>query len=83
MPSATSSSPSGSWGFGVGVIHDGSWGRDGGLGSSLRVNPELDLTVIVLTARMWESLDLPPAHRDIRDIRDAARATVAGRSTRN
>jgi len=69
-----------SWGLGVGVGRDGSWGWDGGLGSSFWVSPELDLTVIVLTQRRWESPDLPQVHRD---IRDAALTTVAGRSTRN
>ena len=55
-----------SWGYGVAVGHDGSWGWDGGLGSSFWIHPELDLTVIVLTQRMWESPDLPAAHREIR-----------------
>ena len=55
-----------SWGYGVAVGHDGSWGWDGGLGSSFWVQPELDLTVIVLTQRMWDTSDLPQVHREIR-----------------
>lgn len=67
------------WGYGVAVGRDGSWGWDGGLGSSFWVNPELDLTVIVLTQRLWESSDLPQVHRD---IRAAALATVTSRGPR-
>jgi CubicO group peptidase (beta-lactamase class C family) len=55
-----------SWGYGVAVGRDGSWGWDGGLGSSFWIHPELDLSVIVLTQRMWDSPDLPLAHREIR-----------------
>jgi CubicO group peptidase (beta-lactamase class C family) len=54
-----------SWGYGVAVNHDGSWGWDGGLGSSFWIHPELDLSVIVLTQRMWDSPDLPLVHREI------------------
>jgi CubicO group peptidase (beta-lactamase class C family) len=55
-----------SWGYGVAVGLDGSWGWDGGLGTSFWIHPELDLSVIVLTQRMWDSPDLPLAHREIR-----------------
>lgn len=55
-----------SWGYGVAVGRDGSWGWDGGLGSSFWIQPDLDLSVIVLTQRRWDSPDLPLVHREIR-----------------
>jgi CubicO group peptidase (beta-lactamase class C family) len=55
-----------SWGFGMAVGHDGSYGWDGGQGSSFWISPGLDLTVIVLTQRMWDSSDLAAVYREIR-----------------
>jgi CubicO group peptidase (beta-lactamase class C family) len=54
-----------SWGFCLAVSDNGAFGWDGGFGSSWLVDPAADLTMIVLTQRMFESADLPPAHRDI------------------
>ena len=63
-----------SWGFGLAVNDDGSYGWDGGLGTSWLVDPAHDLTVIVLTQRMFETSDLPQVHRDIRAAAYAALA---------
>lgn len=54
-----------SWSFCQAVHDDGSFGWDGGLGTSWRVDPGRDLVVIVLTQRMWERSDPPQVHRDI------------------
>jgi CubicO group peptidase (beta-lactamase class C family) len=54
-----------SWSFGQAVYEDGSYGWNGGFGSSWLVDPARDLTVIVLTQRLFDSPELPPAHRDI------------------
>jgi len=56
------------------VNDDGSYGWDGGLGTSWLVDPAHDLTVIVLTQRMFETSDLPQVHRDIRAAAYAALA---------
>ena len=53
---------------------DGSFGWDGGLGSSWLVDPARDLIVIVLTQRMFESPALPAVHRDIQAAAYAALA---------
>jgi CubicO group peptidase (beta-lactamase class C family) len=63
-----------SWGFGLAVNDDGSYGWDGGLGTSWLVDPAHDLTVIVLTQRMFETSDPPQVHRDIRAAAYAALA---------
>jgi CubicO group peptidase (beta-lactamase class C family) len=55
-----------SWGFCQMVQDSGAFGWDGGLGTSWHVDPANDLTVIVLTQRMFDSADLPPAHAAIR-----------------
>lgn len=54
-----------SWGFCQAVNDDGSFGWDGGFGSSWLVDPHRDMCVIVLTQRLWETSDLPQVHRDI------------------
>jgi CubicO group peptidase (beta-lactamase class C family) len=63
-----------SWSFCQAVYADGSFGWDGGLGSSWLVDPARDLIVIVLTQRMFESPALPAVHRDIRAAAYAALA---------
>jgi CubicO group peptidase (beta-lactamase class C family) len=63
-----------SWGFCQAVYDSGAFGWDGGLGSSWLVDPSQDLTVIVLTQRMFESPDLPQVHRDIQAAAYAALA---------
>jgi CubicO group peptidase (beta-lactamase class C family) len=42
-----------SWGFGQAVLGSGAFGWDGGLGTSWLVDPANELTVIVLTQRMF------------------------------
>ena len=63
-----------SWGFCQAVYDGGAFGWDGGFGSSWLVDPARDLTVIVLTQRMFETSDLPQAHRDIQAAAYAALA---------
>jgi CubicO group peptidase (beta-lactamase class C family) len=54
-----------SWGFCQQVRDDGSYGWDGGLGTSWLVDPGHDLVVIALTQRMFDSPETPQAHRDV------------------
>ena len=61
-----------SWGFCQAVYDNGAFGWDGGLGTSWLVDPSPDLTVIVLTQRMFESPDPPQVHRDIQAAAYAA-----------
>lgn len=63
-----------SWGFCQSVSDSGAFGWDGGLGSSWLVDPAEDLTVIVLTQRMFESPALPRVHRVIQAAAYAALA---------
>src|SRR6266568_769618 len=46
----------------------------GGLGTSWLVDPSRDLTIIVLTQRMWETSQLPPVHTEIQAAAYAALA---------
>ena len=61
-----------SWAFGQSVLDSGAYGWDGGLGTSWLVDPTCDLTVIVLTQRMFETSQTPAAHRDIQAAAYAA-----------
>lgn len=61
-----------SWGFCQAVYDNGAFGWDGGLGTSWLVDPSQDLTVVVLTQRMFESPDPPQVHRDIQAAAYAA-----------
>jgi CubicO group peptidase (beta-lactamase class C family) len=63
-----------SWGFCQAVYDDGSFGWDGGFGSSWLVDPNRDLVTIVLTQRAWETSDPPAVHRDIQAAAYAALA---------
>jgi CubicO group peptidase (beta-lactamase class C family) len=63
-----------SWGFCQAVYDSGAFGWDGGLGTSWLVDPSQDLTIIVLTQRMFESPDPPQVHRDIQAAAYAALA---------
>lgn len=64
------------WGFcqSVEVSGDraGAFGWTGGLGTSWTADPARDLTVIVLTQRMFDSPALPPLHAALRDLAYAA-----------
>jgi CubicO group peptidase (beta-lactamase class C family) len=61
-----------SWGYGQAVHDSGAFGWDGGFGSSWLVDPANDLTVIVLTQRMFETPEPPRVHRDIQAAAYAA-----------
>ncbi len=61
-----------SWGFCQAVYDSGAFGWDGGLGTTWLVDPSQDLTVIVLTQRMFDSPDPPQVHRDIQAAAYAA-----------
>jgi CubicO group peptidase (beta-lactamase class C family) len=63
-----------SWGFCQAVYDSGAFGWDGGLGTTWLVDPSRDLTVIVLTQRMFESPEPPQVHRDIQAAAYAALA---------
>jgi CubicO group peptidase (beta-lactamase class C family) len=63
-----------SWSFCQAVQDDGSFGWDGGFGSTWHVHPGSDLTVIVLTQRMFDGPQLPALHADIRAAAYAALA---------
>ena len=63
-----------SWGFCQAVYGDGSFGWEGGLGSSWRVDSANDLVVIVLAQRMFETSDPPEVHVDIQRAAYAALA---------
>jgi CubicO group peptidase (beta-lactamase class C family) len=54
-----------SWGFCQSVLDSGAYGWAGGFGSTWLVDPNHDLTVIVLTQRMFESPEAPPIHVDV------------------
>jgi CubicO group peptidase (beta-lactamase class C family) len=54
----------GSWGFGLAVRNDGSYGWAGGLGSTWLMDPNQDLTVMVLTQRMFAGSEPQPLHTE-------------------
>jgi CubicO group peptidase (beta-lactamase class C family) len=56
-------------------VRAGSFGWDGGLGTSWLVDPSRDLIVIVLTQRLWETSRPPAVHHE---LQDAAYAALAG-----
>ena len=64
------------WGLGtvggVGRARAGAIGWDGGLGTSFLVHPDRDLTVIVLTQRMFETAQAPAVHADLQSAALAA-----------
>jgi CubicO group peptidase (beta-lactamase class C family) len=61
-----------SWGFCQAVADSGAFGWDGVYGTSWLVDPNHELTVIVLTQRMFETGAAPQAHRDIQAAAYAA-----------
>jgi CubicO group peptidase (beta-lactamase class C family) len=65
-----------SWSLCQSVITEGaqagSFGWDGGLGTSWLVDPSRDLTVIVLTQRVWETSQPPAVHGELQDAAYAA-----------
>jgi CubicO group peptidase (beta-lactamase class C family) len=63
-----------SWGFCQAVLDNGAFGWDGGFGSSWLVDPARDLTMIVLTQRMFDTHEAPQVHRDIQAAAYAALA---------
>jgi CubicO group peptidase (beta-lactamase class C family) len=63
-----------SWSFCQAVYDDGSFGWDGGLGSSWLNDPTHDLTTIVFTQRQFDTHLPPPLHGE---LQAAARAALA------
>jgi CubicO group peptidase (beta-lactamase class C family) len=63
-----------SWGYGQAVLDSGAFGWDGGLGTSWLADPARDLTVIVLTQRMFDTHEPPALHREIQAAAYAALA---------
>jgi CubicO group peptidase (beta-lactamase class C family) len=65
-----------SWGLCQSVVTEGpyagAYGWDGGLGTSLLMDPARDLTVIVLTQRLFETAQAPPVHVDLQTAALAA-----------
>jgi len=61
-----------SWGFGQAVMNNGAYGWAGGFGSTWLVDPHEDLTVIVLTQRMFDSPEPPALHADFQAAAYAA-----------
>jgi CubicO group peptidase (beta-lactamase class C family) len=57
----------GGWGFGMGTPLDGvgSFGWDGGTGTSWRTQPSTATTAIVLTQRVMDGPQAPPLFRDV------------------
>ncbi|MBV9792821.1 MAG: beta-lactamase family protein [Actinobacteria bacterium] len=53
-----------SWGFGLAVQNDGSYGWAGGFGSTWLMDPNHDLTVVMLTQRMFAGPDADPLHTE-------------------
>jgi CubicO group peptidase (beta-lactamase class C family) len=65
----------GTWGLGVAVYPDGSFGWSGGLGQNWRVDPSRGLVVITLTQRAFDGPQpLPAVHAEILDAAYAATA---------
>ena len=54
-----------SWGYCQAVYESGAFGWNGGLGTSWVADPAHDMTIVVMTQRLFESAELPQAHRDI------------------
>jgi CubicO group peptidase (beta-lactamase class C family) len=63
-----------SWSFCQAVLDTGAYGWDGGLGTSWLVDPANDLTMIVLSQRLFESPKPPQVHTDIQAAAYAALA---------
>ena len=57
------------WGFCQSVVTEGpqagAFGWDGGLGTSWLVDPKRQLSVMVLTQRLFETPQAPPVHREL------------------
>jgi CubicO group peptidase (beta-lactamase class C family) len=63
-----------SWSFCQAVQDDGSFGWNGGFGTTWDVDPNREVTIIVLTQRMFDSPELPAAHADIKSAAEGALA---------
>jgi CubicO group peptidase (beta-lactamase class C family) len=61
-----------SWAFGQAVQDSGTFGWEGGLGTSWQADPARDLTVIVMTQRMLAAPDDFQLHTDLRAAAYAA-----------
>ena len=63
-----------SWSFCQAVQDNGTFGWDGGFGSTWRVDPVRDLVTIILTQRMFDDPDLPQLHSELQQAAYAALA---------
>ena len=63
-----------SWSFCQAVQDDGSFGWNGGFGTTWHVDPNRELTMVVLTQRMFDSSELPQLHADIKAAAEGALA---------
>ena len=65
-----------SWGLCLAVAIEGqdagSFGWDGGLGTSWLVDPVRDLVVVILTQRLFETAQPPPVHVELQQVARAA-----------
>jgi CubicO group peptidase (beta-lactamase class C family) len=66
-----------SWAFGQAVQDSGTFGWEGGLGTSWQADPARDLTVIVMTQRMLAAPDDFQLHTGLRAAARAALATAS------
>jgi CubicO group peptidase (beta-lactamase class C family) len=55
-----------SWSFCQAVQDNGTFGWNGGFGTTWEVDPGRDLVTIVLTQRLFDSPEMPPLHSEIR-----------------
>jgi CubicO group peptidase (beta-lactamase class C family) len=66
------------WGLGTSVVLEGPWagaiGWDGGLGTFFLVHPERDLSVVVLTQRLFDTAQASAVHTDLQAAALAAAA---------
>ncbi len=61
-----------SWSFCQAVQDSGTFGWNGGFGTTWHVDPARDLTVIILTQRLFDTSEMPPLHQEIQDAAYAA-----------
>jgi CubicO group peptidase (beta-lactamase class C family) len=63
-----------SWGYGMAVQNDGSYGWAGGFGSTWLMDPNHDLTVVMLTQRIFDGPEPGPLHTEFQAAAYAALA---------
>jgi CubicO group peptidase (beta-lactamase class C family) len=65
------------WALGQAVTDAGAFGWAGGLGTTWLVDPNHDLTMIVMTQLLFDSAGMPPVHQEIQAAAYAALAATA------